>query len=425
MGKMEKSGLKSLIRSEVFENINNNWMPGIYVRTSIRTATVLWTFIILLLASILFATLCSYTRRERVVGHLTPIGGISMVLAPASGYVERVLVHEGDHVKAKQVLAVIILPRRTTEGNSQERIISSIAGRRKSIQDQLSKLDPELKFQIQDQQRQKALLEVEVNKIEAEISSNKESLKISDANLQAFKPLVEGKFISRPDFANREVEILNKKAQLSALERQRLELMRQIQQNDQSRKEYYFSQVQKKNELEKQLSSLEQDEVENRSKGEYVLEAPIDGIISTQLATPGQAFVDGQPMMSLLPERSSLYAELLVPSRSIGFINIGSAVKIRYQAFPFQKFGYQNGRVSQISLSALSKKELDANLPLSQGDDSYYRVVVALGKRSLNVNAQDLPLRPGMRLEADILLDSRRLIEWIIDPLHGKDSVSI
>ena len=77
------------------------------------------------------------------------------------------------------------------------------------------------------------------------------------------------------------------------------------------------------------------------------------GLVANRLVEPGQAVQAGQPLVSLLPEGSVLQAQLLVPSRAIGFIEEGDRVLLRYQAYPYQKFGHHVGRVVRISRSAL------------------------------------------------------------------------
>ncbi len=49
----------------------------------------------------------------------------------------------------------------------------------------------------------------------------------------------------------------------------------------------------------------------------------------------------------------------------------------------------------------------------------HYRVIVALRRQSVMAYGMPEPLRPGMLLEADILGERRRLIEWIFEPLYS------
>ena len=109
---------------------------------------------------------------------------------------------------------------------------------------------------------------------------------------------------------------------------------------------------------------------------------------------------------------------MLLPSRAIGFIEPGSRVVLRYQAFPYEKFGQQYGRVDDVSRSALSPADV-ASLVGQQAREPLYRVQVALDRQTVPAYGKAEPLKPGMALEADILMERRRLIEWMFEPLYG------
>jgi membrane fusion protein len=55
----------------------------------------------------------------------------------------------------------------------------------------------------------------------------------------------------------------------------------------------------------------------------------------------------------------------------------------------------------------------------AQAGEPYYRVVVALDLQSVMAYGKAEPLKPGMLLEADILGERRRLIEWVFEPLYS------
>ena len=125
----------------------------------------------------------------------------------------------------------------------------------------------------------------------------------------------------------------------------------------------------------------------------------------------------GQAVLSLLPGDGRLEAELLVPSRAIGFIAPGDRVLLRYQAFPYQKFGHALGRVSRISRSAVGA---NGNGGATGGfaGETFYRVTVALARQDIVAYGREEQLRPGMLLDADILGERRRLFEWLLEPLY-------
>ena len=121
----------------------------------------------------------------------------------------------------------------------------------------------------------------------------------------------------------------------------------------------------------------------------------------------------------MLPGDGALEAELLVPSRAIGFIEPGDKVLLRYQAYPYQKFGHHLGHVARISRSALSNGELGALVGNAQQGEPFYRITVALARQDVTAYGKAEPLKPGMLLEADVLGEKRRLIEWVFEPLYS------
>jgi membrane fusion protein len=94
---------------------------------------------------------------------------------------------------------------------------------------------------------------------------------------------------------------------------------------------------------------------------------------------------------------------------------------LRYQAFPYQKFGHQSGQVVQVSKAPLQPSEL-AGLPLAgamTSGEPLYRITVRLDKQDVAAYGATQALAPGMQLDADVVLDRRRLIEWIFEPVLG------
>ena len=92
------------------------------------------------------------------------------------------------------------------------------------------------------------------------------------------------------------------------------------------------------------------------------------------------------------------------------------------QAYPYQKFGSYEGRVASVSRSALAPAELPQQLTgltgLYDGNAPIYRITVALARQDVTAYGKPVPLHPGMQLEADVLVETRRLIEWVFDPLY-------
>ena len=48
-----------------------------------------------------------------------------------------------------------------------------------------------------------------------------------------------------------------------------------------------------------------------------------------------------------------------------------------------------------------------------------YRITVRLDRQDVAAYGATQALAPGMQLDADVVLDRRRLIEWIFEPVLG------
>jgi membrane fusion protein len=127
-------------------------------------------------------------------------------------------------------------------------------------------------------------------------------------------------------------------------------------------------------------------------------------------------------LASLLPAGAQLQAQLYATSRAVGFVRAHQPVQLRYEAFPYQKFGHQSGVVSQVSLSPLQATELvgeAVSAAAGSAGEPMYRITVSLERQSITAYGQSVALSPGMQLEADVNLDRRRLLEWLFEPILG------
>jgi membrane fusion protein len=111
-------------------------------------------------------------------------------------------------------------------------------------------------------------------------------------------------------------------------------------------------------------------------------------------------------------------AHLFAPSRAIGFIRPGQEVQLRYQAYPYQKFGIHRGMVAAVSKSAVSPAEIPQ--PVAElSREPVYRIRVVLERQQVIAYGEPQPLHAGMAVEADVIVDRRRLIEWVFEPLYS------
>jgi membrane fusion protein len=224
-------------------------------------------------------------------------------------------------------------------------------------------------------------------------------------------------FVSAAALQDREADLLDQQQRAADLERAANSTQRDI---EAARAQLRDAALQGQRDAQngaRSIASLDQQLVENDARREWFVRAEQDGVITGVTVEPGQRVAEDQPMATLLPAGEPLVAELYVPSRSAGFIKPGMVVQLRYQAFAYQKFGQHVGHVQEVSRTAMRPQDLPFSA--AAGSEPVYRVRVALDRPSVQAYGQDEPLRPGMTVDASVLLDRRKLYEWVLEPLYS------
>lgn len=410
----------SLFRREVLEAKCTSWLGGISLAQPLSAwmLTAAATVVALLVG--LFLLMGTYTRRSTVTGHLVPSKGLATVLAPATGVVNHLDIAEGDRVIAGQSLAIITVPRATLgSGDTAVALEQRLQERQEGVEAAQHAQQQQLSVQLDGLRTQQAVAQRELAHIEAEVSTRREQVRIAHETLNRLRQLEGSQYVSVLQIKQQESAALAYTGEMQALQRQAIGTRRTIAQIEQALGELPSQRQASEAAYMRDVAQLEQERVQTEAQGALAIKAPVAGVVATQMVKPGQAVQAGQPLLSVLPGDGQLEAELLVPSRAIGFIEPGDKVQLRYQAYPYQKFGHQRGQVVRISRSALNTGELGALIGNAQQGEPFYRVTVVLAQQSVTAYGRPELLKPGMLLDADIMGERRRLIEWVFEPLYS------
>jgi membrane fusion protein len=409
--------MSSLFRPEVIENRQSQWLGSIQLLrpVSLHVLTLLAVGAAVLVASYLW--IGEYTRKAHVKGFLAPDRGVMRLMSPQAATVLESRAVEGASVRAGDVLYVLSVDSANVSGNVRE----TLTARERSLQGaarQQAELERE-RGQALD--RQVATMRGELAQIDAEARLHEQRLALAEQAVARLESLRADNFISAAQVQAKGEELLGLRAQAQSLQRQRAAQLREIDQLLARRRELPLQTQVAQGELERDMAEIAQQQAENDSRRRIEIRAPQDGTVTGVVALPGQAVNASVALASLLPADARLQAHLFAPSSAVGFVKPEQAVLLRYQAFPYQKFGLQGGQVAQVSRSPLQASELaGVPLPKSEGEaEPLYRITVTLDKQAVAAYGREQALAPGMQLEADVLLDRRRLIEWIFEPLLG------
>lgn len=385
------------------------------VSFSVMTAialSILGIFIVFLFA-------VDYSKKNTVSGEITPDKGTIKVSAPNQGLIYKKLFVDNVEVKAGDVLFVLRNALYMTDSEDAKNVsIQEIKETISSINLEISDVAESNEKNIEVLKLKISNLEKEILYVDQQIVTQSSRLALSKKVMDKYKLLLPNGLVTDDQYTQKKIDFLNQTEsekvllqKLSSLRNQKIDLGLRINESRDNAKITISR-------LQRELSGKNNELTKASSDREFAITSPIDGVVSSTLVTEGQPVDSGQTLASIIPSHSTLTARLLVPSKSIGFIEKGNPVSLRYQAFPYQQFGQHKGYVQAISMVPVMIRDTKFNSSkASQNEEALYIVDVALENQFILARGEKMPLMAGMVVEADIKYAKLPLYMWMFEPL--------
>ena len=410
---------QELFRSEVLAERQTPLLGKVLLEPKASHSLLVGISVALGLAVIAFLVFGSYARKARLSGVLVPTQGIARIVAPQAGVVTDIFVNEGANVKkGTPLIALSSETQSEALASTREEIVRRITSRRDSTAANQRVQEDLFDQQAADLRKRIDALTTEQKHLAREIELQRARLRIGDSSLTRARAMRAQDLIPLPRLQRTEQESIDDKSKLEAMERSQFTLKREQIQVEATLREMPMRRHTQLGEIDRNVSSLNQELAEAESRRKIVISAPYDGVVTALQAEKGSSAQANIPLMSVVPAGSDLLASLYGSSRAVGFVRPGQNVSLRYQSYPYQKFGSYVGTVASVSKSAINPAELPQQLAgLYAPTESLYRINIKLDRQTATTYGQPAPLQAGMQLEADVITDSRRLIEWMFEPL--------
>lgn len=379
---------------------------------------------VLVLALLLFAWNFGFTRKEVVNGMVVPDRGLIRVVAPLSGRLSEVRVAAGDAVKAGDVMFVIRRDRATAAGVDQSSISSALTSRLRRLEAEVAQQGRLAEMRAQEAGARARGIEASIEQLARERSLQAQRVQVLRDIAQRHAELAREGMLTQLAAQTKAAEALEEEAKLASIDRSRLDAQREL-----ATVRAQHAQIPLQTQREQSESRRDMDEVqqlldESELQREISVRATQDAVVAAVLVDLGQPMKDEDALANLVPLGATLEAELYLPSRAVGNLHEGQAVQLRFEAYPFEKYGLFPGRLRSVSLSPVPSTEQASGLappPDAAGNArALYRARVSVDMAALRSRTGSaLPLKPGMLLSASVALEHRSLVEWALAPLLG------
>lgn len=409
---------------------------------------VLWAMLILLAGLVLWAILGRLDIVAVAEGKLIPQSYVKIVQPAESGIVKEILVREGDAVRAGQVL--MRMDTLITDADSKS-IDADFQRKRLTLRRMDAELadrpfvvqagDPaHLAAEVEAQYRaNRAALQAALAEERSRLAKARQDLaaaqeiqrKFSEVlphyrdQEKAFEKLGKDGFAGGVLVSDKRRERIEKEQELNTQAHMIESARAGVQQSEmklvQIDSDYRRQLHTERNEAQSAFDRLAQEVAKQSHRKELLeLKATQDSVVK-DLAThsTGTVVQPGTVLLTLVPANETLRAEVWLTNEDIGFVKKGQQVKLKFAAFPFQKYGMVRGVVENIGADSVDAAGDGApNAKAAPASGLTYKALVSLKAAQLEADGERFPLSAGMQANAEILLGTRTVLEYLLSPVQ-------
>lgn len=369
----------------------------------------------IVILAVAFASTGTYARRETVSGFLSPDQGLVVVNASRAGVIGHLHVREGQDVVHGAPLLTLFGDRVADGGVAVDRRMLEMIERQ--LDENRARQELEARRRAAEEERLVAQLAgtgAERSAIDAQIAIQQQLLRRLQQNYDRVRDVHRRGYASSDDLAGREEKILASRQVVAGLEQQRAASDSSLELTRIALDRLPVESDERLSKLESVRADLLLKQMDLEGRRSATITAPVAGKVAALRAIAGTSVHAGSPLLTIIPEGGRLEAHLYVPTRAIGFVAVGQEVRLLYDAFDYRRFGAHTGEIREVSSTVFPSHEPQAGMRL---EEPAYRVTATIARQSVDAFGVQFPLQAGMTVRADIILEERPLILWLLDPL--------
>lgn len=416
--------MRDLFRQEATEHQRAKWAGKALLITGLPAwcfGILSFLFILIFLSFLLFS---NYTRRVNVYGEIITSPRSVNVFAPQQGFISERFVEVGQAVKKDQRLYLLDVSRVTDTGKVSANTRLALENQLIHVDSIILKLQDNKRMTLENLRSQKKQYELAHMQSKQLLDNAREGVVFAQDNMRSYKEYQQRGLITKDQLSGQTYSFYQQQSLFQNLHSQHIQESLQITNLesdivtraadfDNQISQYQFQ----RNDLQRQLAEAD-------ASGALIVNAPSDGRIESLSVTPGQMVNSGDSLVQIIPSNGAVYQLVLwLPNSSVPYVAAGDAINIRYDAFPYEKFGQFPGRIESIAYVPASIQEMStySSSPVHQPSvqtASFYKVTVSLDKTYISYQGKALQLTNGMRAQSTLFLEKRPLYQWMFSPFY-------
>ncbi|PJK13644.1 hypothetical protein CO614_00705 [Lysobacteraceae bacterium NML120232] len=408
-----------IFREEYVKEKARSNLGRVKIFMPLSTWVISYSAILFVILIALISIFGKYTRTVKVRGAIVPSLGLTAISAESGGQVQKILVSEGDYINAGEPLVSFSRNLFLSEsGNQQSAVLEELNSKKYILISQL-----ELNKDGYNKQRTSVIEAINSSTLQIDVIK-KQRVVVNDElenkiiRMEEIRPLIEKSYISKIEADQYASSIASAKVQLLQLEQQEIALAAKVGDYKTRLSELDSSFNAAENDINIRISDINQQIINVEATQSWVLHAPVSGVVSALLVDTSQSVKVGDHILSIFSKDDKLKGYAIIPNSSSGLISQGQKVIIRYNAYPHQKFGNYFGVINKITRSTISDRHIvNSDLEGSSGDP--FKAEIEIDQVPISDGEIYYNLKPGMTFDAEIIVDRRNIVDWLLDPVRG------
>jgi hemolysin D len=411
----------------------------------------------LITAVVLWSLLAHIDTVAVAPGKVVPLGQIKVVQPLETSAIRAIHVDDGDHVTAGQLL--VDLDPTDLHADLQSMLYDrGQAALDAEVARLMLTMDPDAPFAAIEgadavlSEANHAQAISEIGRLNAQIAETQSDIDQRSASLEANAAQIERAKATLPLLAERranvgtlwdkrmgtrqpvldaEQQVIEKRAELKSAEAATRQTNAEIRSLESKKQEtvagFLANAADRRSKALQKVATLDQQIAKTRQRETYRrLVAAVDGTVqNVKIHTPGAVVTTADTLMTIVPDGTGIEVEALVENKDIGFVREGQEVELKFDAFPFTRYGLIKGSVRKLGRDSVQS----GNRPASQlaggmaasstppASDLSYPAKVTLARDWIDVDGRRETIQPGMQVSAEIKTGDRRAIEFLLSPV--------
>ena len=412
----------ALFRREAVEARKSKLYGEVIIPTSLPYAAICSLIIIILVLGVVLGLSGTYARSEKVSGQVVSTKGQVRVTPPKAGFLEYLLVSEGDQVEKNQALASVKTENISVDGRRpHENLLTTISKKTKLLRRRSVLEQQQRDADIEELKGEARLAASALEALEERAKLQTEIVASAKKTYDDSGSLRQNGHISSIEFESRKQLFLRAKLQVETIKQELLEIRKLLENLDHEQEHLSLDTEKKLSDFTSEILSLELERTKILNDYQYEILSDTAGTVTSISVVEGSAVTVAQTILTIEPFGGELEVELYVPSKSIPFLRNGQTVEFSYEAFPHQQYGKVVSTIKSITNTMLLPDELGSGYPINE---PVYRVTSTLTQDYILFHNQRLKLKPGMRVNAAIILDKVSFLDWLFQSVTSPGAAS-